>query len=134
MVEKLKNDAVGKLVVRLTVGILMLFHGVAKVLHPGTLDFIGGALAGAGLPAALAYGVYVGEIIAPLMIILGIQARMGGLIVVLNMVFAILLVHSGDLFSLTEHGGWRLELQGFYLFGGLAIMFLGSGRLALRPD
>jgi putative oxidoreductase len=134
MVEILKNDAVGKLIVRLTVGILMLFHGVAKVLHPGTLDFIGGALAGAGLPAALAYGVYVGEIIAPLMIILGIQARLGGLIVVLNMVFAILLVHSGDLFSLTEHGGWRLELQGFYLFGGLAIMFLGSGRLAVRPD
>jgi len=134
MVEILKNDAVGKLIVRLTVGILMLFHGVAKVLHPGTLDFIGGALAGAGLPAALAYGVYVGEIIAPLMIILGIQARLGGLIVVLNMVFAILLVHSGDLFSLTEHGGWRLELQGCYLFGGLAIMFLGSGRLAVRPD
>ena len=134
MVEILKNDAVGKLIVRLTVGILMLFHGVAKVLHPGTLDFIGGALAGAGLPAALAYGVYVGEIIAPLMIILGIQARLGGLIVVLYMVFAILLVHSGDLFSLTEHGGWRLELQGFYLFGGLAIMFLGSGRLAVRPD
>ena len=134
MVEQLKNDALGKLVVRLTVGVLMLFHGVAKVLHPGSLDFIGGALAGAGLPEALAYGVYVGEIIAPLMIILGIQARMGGLIIVINMVFAILLVHTGDLFSLTEHGGWRLELQGFYLFGGLAILLLGSGRLALRPD
>jgi len=134
MVEQLRNDAAGKLIVRLTVGIFMLFHGVAKVLHPGTLDFIGGKLAGVGLPEALAYGVYVGEIIAPLMIILGIQARLGGLIIVLNMVFAILLVHTGDLFSLTEHGGWRLELQGFYLFGGLAIMFLGSGRLALRPD
>ena len=134
MLEQLNNDAVGKLVVRLTVGILMLFHGVAKVLHPGTLDFIGGALAGAGLPEALAYGVYVGEIVAPLMIILGVQARLGGLIVVLNMIFAILLVHSGDLFSLTDHGGWRLELQGFYLLGGLAIMFLGSGRMAVKPD
>ena len=134
MVGQLKNDAAGKLILRLTVGILMLFHGVAKVLHPGSLDFIGGALAGAGLPEALAYGVYVGEIIAPLMIILGIQARMGGLIIVINMVFVILLVHTGDLFSLTEHGGWRLELQGFYLFGGLAILLLGSGRLALRPD
>jgi putative oxidoreductase len=68
------------------------------------------------------------------MIILGIQARIGGLIVVLNMLFAILLVHTGDLFSLTDHGGWRLELQGFYLFGGLAIMFLGSGRMAIKPD
>ena len=134
MVELLRNDAFGKLVLRLTVGILMLFHGVSKVLHPGTLDFIGGALTGAGLPAVLAYGVYLGEIIAPLMIILGVQARLGGLIVVINMVFAIMLVHTGDLFSLTEHGGWRLELQGFYLFCGLAIMFLGSGRMAIKPD
>ena len=134
MVELLRNDALGKLVLRLTVGILMLFHGVSKVLHPGTLDFIGGALTGAGLPAVLAYGVYLGEIIAPLMIILGVQARLGGLIVVINMVFAIMLVHTGDLFSLTEHGGWRLELQGFYLFCGLAIMFLGSGRMAIKPD
>lgn len=134
MIEQLNNDALGKLIVRLTVGVLMLFHGIAKVLHPGTLDFIGGTLAGAGLPGALAYGVYVGEIVAPLMVILGIQARMGGLIIVLNMIFAILLVHTGDLFSLTDHGGWRLELQGFYLFGGLAIMFLGSGRMAVKPD
>jgi putative oxidoreductase len=134
MIEQLQSDAVGKLVLRLTVGILMLFHGVAKVLHPGTLDFIGGALTGAGLPEVLAYGVYLGEIIAPLMIILGFQARIGGLILVINMIFAIVLMHSGDLFSLTEHGGWRLELQGFYLFGGLAIMFLGSGRMAVRPD
>jgi putative oxidoreductase len=134
MIEQLKSDSVGKLVLRLTVGILMLFHGVAKVLHPGTLDFIGGALTGAGLPEVLAYGVYLGEIIAPLMIILGYQARIGGLIIVINMIFAIVLMHSGDLFSLTEHGGWRLELQGFYLFGGLAIMFLGSGRMAVKPD
>ena len=134
MVEWLNNDAVGKLVVRLTVGILMLLHGVAKVLHPGTLDFIGGTLTGAGLPEVLAYGVYFGEILAPLMIILGVQARIGGLIIVINMLFAILLVHSGDLFSLTEHGGWRLELQCFYLCGGLAVMFLGSGRLAIKPD
>jgi len=134
MVDLINNDAVGKLVVRLTVGILMLFHGIAKVLHPGTLDFIGGALAGAGLSEALAYGVYLGEIVAPLMIIFGILARVGGLIIVVNMLFAIVLMHTGDLFSLTEHGGWRLELQGFYLFGGLAIMFLGSGRMAIKPD
>lgn len=134
MVELLRNDALGKLVLRLTVGILMLFHGVSKVLHTGSVDFIGGALTGAGLPAVLAYGVYVGEIVAPLMIILGFHARLGGLIVVINMVFAIFLVHTGDLFSLTEHGGWRLELQGFYLFCALAIMFLGSGRMAIKPD
>jgi putative oxidoreductase len=68
------------------------------------------------------------------MIILGIYTRIGGLLIVINMLFAILLVHTGDLFTVTEHGGWRLELQAFYLFSGLALMFLGSGRLAVKPD
>jgi putative oxidoreductase len=128
------NDAVGKLILRLTLGILILFHGVAKLLHPGSLEFINSQLTQLGLPTALAYGVYVGEILAPLMIILGVFARYGGLIVVINMIFAIALVHTGDLLALSDHGGWRLELQGFYLFCGLAIVFLGSGRLAVRPD
>ena len=68
------------------------------------------------------------------MIILGIFSRIGGLLIVGNMLFAIILMHAGHLFLLTEHGGWRLELQGFYLFCGLAIMFLGSGKYAVRPD
>lgn len=128
------NDAVGKLILRLTLGMLLLFHGVAKLLHPGSLEFINSQLTQLGLPTAVAYGVYVGEIVAPLMIILGVFARYGGLIVVINMIFAIVLVHTGDLLALTDHVGWRLELQGFYLFCGLAMVFLGSGRLALRPD
>jgi putative oxidoreductase len=130
----LNNDAAGKLVLRLTVGLLTLFHGVGKLLHPGSVDFIGGKLAGMGMPEILAWGVYVGEIIAPLMIVLGIMSRLGGLLVVINMLFAIGLVHMGDIFALTDHGGWRLELQGFYLFGALAIMLLGSGRYAVKPD
>lgn len=134
MIALLKNDAAGKLVLRLTVGILMLFHGAGKLLHPGSLDFIGSKLAGMGLPESISWGVYAGEVIAPLMIILGIQSRFGALLVVVNMLFAIGLVHMGDIFALTEHGGWRLELQGFYLFGGLAILFLGSGRYAIKPD
>ena len=134
MITLLKNDAAGKLVLRLTVGSLMLFHGVGKLLHPGSLDFIGSKLAGFGLPEIITWGAYVGEVIAPLMIILGILSRVGGLLIVINMVFAILLIHTGDIFALTEHGGWRLELQGFYLFGGLAILFLGSGHYAVKPD
>ena len=51
------NDAVGKLILRLTLGILMLFHGVAKLLHPGSLEFINSQLTQLGLPTAVAYGV-----------------------------------------------------------------------------
>jgi putative oxidoreductase len=130
----LYNDALGKLILRLTVGILMLFHGVQKITNPGTVDYIGGVLSNSGLPSLLAYGVYIGEVIAPLMIILGIYSRYGAILVVVNMIFAVFLMHSGDIFSLTEHGGWRLELQGFYMFGALAIVFLGSGSKAVKPD
>ena len=130
----MNNDAVGKLILRLTLGVLILFHGVAKVIHTGTLDYIGGNLAGIGLPEMLAYGVYVGEIVAPLMLIVGVFTRWGGMLIVVNMLFAIGLSHMGDLFALTEHGGYRLELQFFYLFCGLAVMFLGSGRYAFKPD
>ena len=134
MTELLKNDAAGKLLLRLTVGGLMLFHGISKLFNPGTVGFIGSKLAEAGLPEALAYGVYIGEVVAPLMIIVGLLSRAGAALIVINMLFAILLVHAGDLFALTEHGGWRLELQGFYLLGSLAIVFLGSGRYAWKPD
>ncbi len=112
----------------------MLFHGVAKIIHPGSLDFIGGMLSGNGLPALLAYGVYIGEVVAPLMVIVGYQTRIAGLIIVVNMLFALLLAHSGDFFSLTEHGGWAVELQMFYLLSALAVVFLGSGKMAVKQD
>jgi len=127
------NDALGKLTLRLSVGVLMLFHGVAKFNNPGSLKFIGNSLSSAGLPEFIAYGVFVGEIVAPIMIIVGIYTRIGGLLIVINMLFAIMLAHSSQLLMLGKHGGWALELQGFYLLGGLAIMLLGSGKWALRP-
>lgn len=134
MDNQIHADAMGKLLVRLTIGGLMLFHGVAKILHPETLDYISVMLSGIGLPSAVAYGVYIGEVVAPLMIILGFYTRVGGLIIVLNMIMAVVLSHMGDIFSLTQHGGWKLELQAFYLLGGLAIALLGSGKFAIKPD
>ena len=124
----------GKLIVRLSVGCLMLFHGIAKIMHPGSLDFISGMLAANSLPGVLSYGVYIGEVIAPLMVIVGYQARIGGLLMAINMVFAIFLAHSGEIFSTTQHGGWAIELQMFYLLSSLAVVFLGSGSLAFKRD
>jgi putative oxidoreductase len=134
MLELFRNDAVGKLVLRLLVGVLILFHGVSKLTSSGSLDFITTQLTGSGLPGFIAYGVFVGEVIAPLLLILGIYSRVGGALVACNMLFAVGLMHTGDLFAMTEHGGYRLELQAFYLFGGLAVLFLGSGRYAVKPD
>lgn len=130
-----QSDALGKLILRLTLGLLLLLHGIAKVTNPArTLDSMSGMLTAAGLPTYLAYGVFAGEVLAPILIILGIYSRIGGLIVVINMIFAVQLAHATQLFSLTKTGGWALELQGFYLLSGLALFFLGSGRVAVKPD
>ncbi len=125
---------VGKLILRLTVGVLMLFHGVAKIINPESLGFISGLLTANGLPEFLVYAVFIGEIIAPLMLIVGYQARIGGLLIVINMLFALFLAHTGEFFSLTEHGGYAIELQLFYLLSALAVVFLGSGKLAVKQD
>jgi putative oxidoreductase len=123
----------GKLILRLNIGILMLFHGLHK-LGGGSIEFIGGKLVEMNLPASLAYGVYAGEILAPIMLIFGVFTRLGALMIVVNMLFAIGLVHMADLANFTQHGGWALELQAFYLFGALAVVFLGAGRIALTRN
>ncbi len=129
-----RSEDIAKFILRITVGLLILFHGVAKLVNLQTLDFIKNQLEGTGMPPIFAYGVYVGEIVAPLLIILGIYSRFGGFLIFVNMLFAIILVHANDLLSLTEHGGWRLELQALLLVGGLVIMLIGSGRYAIKPD
>jgi len=131
----LQSDDAGKLILRLTVGTLILLHGISKLrnLDAATAGITKQVMA-MGLPTFVAYGVYAGEVLAPILLILGFFARIGGLLVVANMIFAIVLVHTSQLFMLTKQGGWQLELQGFYLLGGLAIYFLGSGRFAVRPD
>ena len=49
------------LVMRLALGILILLHGISKLPPPPT--FIAAELAKMNLPSALAYGVYLGEIV-----------------------------------------------------------------------
>lgn len=130
-----KSETVGKLILRLTLGILMSFHGVSKVMHPvAAIAFVSDRLAAANLPSFLAYGVFFGEVLAPIMIVLGIYSRIGGLLVMIDLIFALVLVDGAHLYSLTKAGGWALELQGFYLLTGLALFFLGSGKIAVKPD
>lgn len=134
MLNQPQLDDIGKLILRLMVGVMILLHGIHKVLNPESLDSINTMLTTINLPQSLAYGVYLGEVLGGLMVILGVYSRIGGMLIVGNMLFAIALAHGAQIFTLTNMGGWALELQGFFLFSGLAIIFLGSGRLAFRPD
>jgi putative oxidoreductase len=122
-------DDRGKLVLRVLLAALILFHGVSKLI--GGAGFITGMLAKAGLPGFLGYGVYVGEVVAPLLILFGIFTRAAALVVVVNMIVALTLVHTSQFFTLNETGGWAIELQAMYLGTAVAVALLGAGRYSV---
>lgn len=123
-------DDVGKLILRIAVAGLLLFHGVAKL--KGGVAWMAGPLANLGMPAFLAYGVFVGEIVAPILAIVGKFTRLAGLVMAFDLLMAILLVLRGRMFAVNpQGGGWAIELEMFFVLGGVALFFLGSGRLAV---
>ena len=121
---------VGKLVLRLALGVLVLLHGVAKLR--GGLDPIEGMVTAQGLPGVLAYGALLGEVLGPLMLIAGFYGRIGALLIVVNMLFAIGLAHMGQLGMLNDQGGWMLELQGMFMGTAIAVALIGPGRFGVN--
>ena len=122
-------DDAGKLLLRLTIGILLLMHGLFKLANG--IDTVTILVQAQGWPAWLAFGVFIGEIIAPSLLIIGVLTRAGALLIVINMGLAIYLAHASQILSLTKTGGWTLELQGLFLMGALAVALLGAGRFSL---
>jgi len=120
----------GKLLLRVAVGALILLHGIAK-LRFGLGD-VATSLARAGIPAPVGYLVYIGEVVAPALMIIGLWTRPAALVVAFNMLVALLLGHPHELLAMTEHGGLLLEVQWLYLAGATAVALLGAGRFAVK--
>lgn len=126
------SEHIGKLMLRLMVGGMMLFHGIDKIAHG--IGFVKSLVVGAGMPQFFAYGVYVGEFVAPLFVLLGWKSRVWAGVIALNMMMAIYLTQLGAFFHLGSHGSWALELPMFYLLGALCIVSFGSGKYAIKVD
>ena len=124
------NSDLGKLLLRITLGVCILLHGIAKL--QGGVDGIAQGLTAMGLPGFIAYGVYVGEIVAPVLVIVGWYSRLGSLLIAINMVFALALAHRAELFKLAPSGGYALELQVLYLVVALALALMGPGRYSMN--
>lgn len=124
------NFDIAKLLLRLLVGVMMLFHGIEKVIHgiPGIIHLVQSS----GLPTFFAYGVYIGEVVVPIFLILGLYARVASVVLVLNMILAIFLAYGGGMFALGKHGAPVIELPLFYLVIGIVIFLLGSGKYGVN--
>jgi putative oxidoreductase len=123
-------DDVGKLLLRVLVGGLMLFCGVDRFVsgHGHVMN----DLAACGLPEVLAHGVYVGAVLAPMLILLGTWTRMAAMYAG-SVAFAALLVQGGDFVRFEPAGGWTAALWAFSIVAPLGVFLLGPGRYALRP-
>ena len=124
------NPDVAKLLLRVLLGVMTLFHGIDKIIHG--VSGVKYLVKNAGLPEFLAYGVYVGEIIVPIFIILGLYARVASLFLAFNMTMAIFLAYGDSLFSLGTKGAPLIELPLFYLTLSIAIFLLGSGKYGVN--
>ena len=120
----------GKLILRLTLGVLVLLHGIAKL--KGGVEPIAGMLESHGVPGVFAWAALIGEVLGPLLVIVGFHARTGAVLIAINMLVAIAVAHMGQLGQLNEGGGWALELQGMFLFTAIAIALIGPGRFSLN--
>lgn len=115
----LHHPRLGFHVLRLSVAALMLLHGLSKLANG--IGGIEAMLVAQGLPAWMAYGVFIGEIVAPLFVLAGVWVAPAALAMVVNMLFAVGLAHQAQLLALSKNGGWALELQALFAVGALAV-------------
>ena len=122
-----KSDDLAKLILRIAISVIILFHGIAKLYHG--IGWISDILSRLGIPGFIAYGTYAAELIAPIMIIIGFRSRIAALTITFDMIFAIVLVLRSQIFTIKEAGGgWSIELEMLLLLGSLTIFFLGAGK------
>jgi putative oxidoreductase len=122
-------EDIGKLLLRFTTAGLILFHGINKIIHGA--PYIGAALSAHNLPAFVLYGVFIGEVAAPIFMILGVWTRLASLVVVFNMVVAVLLEAHRNALVIQRTGAWGLEAEAFFLLTALVIFLIGAGKYRL---
>jgi len=124
-----RYDDLGRLILRTGVAGLLLIHGLTKLQNG--IGFVQTQVSAAGLPAFVAYGVYIGEVAAPTLVLIGLFARPAALIMAFDLLGAIVLARSGDVATISRGGGLAVETELLFIVGSMAIACLGAGRFAL---
>ncbi len=128
-----KRAQLGLTLVRIMLGIVFVAHGSQKVLGllggPGLQGFVSWA-SGLGVPTYLGYAAAFAEFIGGILLLLGIYAELGALMVIGVMIGAIYFVHLPHGFFI-QNGGYEYVLS--LIVSSVAILIGGAGTLALFP-
>ena len=125
----LETAPYGILVLRVSLGLLFLAHGLLKVFVftlPGTAQFFESV----GLPGFMATPVALAEIMGGMFLIAGLYTRWAALVLFPLLLVATFKVHgaNGWLFT-NKGGGW--EFPAFFAIACLVQFLLGDGALAI---
>lgn len=127
----------GLLILRVGIGVLMLFHGWPKLNPNGPMKGpagLGGFLKqmGVPLPTFFAWVVALMETVGAILLIIGLGTRILAVGFVIDMLVAIRLVKMNmahKKFSEQDGTGWEFEF--ILAIASLALIFTGAGTLAL---
>jgi putative oxidoreductase len=124
------NSHLALLILRVVLGIIMLYHGWPKITDLGGTI---GAFTGMGIPAPAVAAIFstVAEFVGGLLMVVGAFTDIAGLMFTIDMLGAITFVHAKNGFSVGKGGvEWPLLL----VAAALAIALAGPGRYAMgRP-
>ncbi|HPF10684.1 MAG TPA: DoxX family protein [Flavobacteriaceae bacterium] len=114
----------GLLLLRVGFSLLLLTHGYGKLMA-----FVGGNTALVGNPIGVgalisSILVLIGEVVAPVLILIGLKTRWAALASAITMGVAAFIAHSGD--ALAEK-----EKALLYFIGFLAIALMGAGKISV---
>ncbi|MFL0798572.1 MAG: DoxX family protein [Cellvibrionaceae bacterium] len=126
----MKNHNVfGPLVLRVSLGVVLIAHSLYLKMMVFGLSGTAGYFESIGLPAFMAYVVFLVEAVTGVMLIIGYKAKIASLIVAPILLGATLVhVPNGWLFT-AENGGWEYPL--FLTLVAIAVALMGSGGYSL---
>ncbi len=111
------------LVLRLSLGVLMLSHGYHKLIHFNTMSGSFLNLFGLGSTLSLTLDIFA-EFFCSIFLILGLFTRLAIIPILIAMTVALFKAHHGDIFGAGERAA-------IYLACSITILFCGPGRISL---
>ena len=95
-------------------------------------DGVARLIGAVGLPAFLAYGTYVAEIVAPALLILGVWTRAAALVIAFDLFMAVFLARRGDIGKINPmSGSWAIEVEALFFVMALTLALTGGGRYGI---
>ena len=120
----------GALIMRLTLGAIMIAHGYAKIIPRGALYNFTHTVAHLGMPAWLGYVAAFTEFFGGILLILGLLTRVAAVGVAIDMAVAVIKVHlHGGLTGRNGQPGFEFPLALFAV--SVMLVFTGAGLLSI---